>query len=242
MKHKKIFFSIIVITITIFLYAPKTSAINTGFMIESFPSEDKEHFFSSIDLLLLKEEPAKRPIVCFDVNENNLIAIGQNESIRKIICVYSPDGIFLYGYSFRTMGTFEIEWDKENLNIHFVRGSTIISISPEGEILEIFSTLDNKENFLYSKEYCYANEKLIGDTKYCITNNVKVLDWIGTSYFQVISKDSSGSENIIYSAENHPGFILLTGFICFLIVIILIILRAISQKKTDIIKHIRKKH
>ena len=87
------------------------NAINTGFLTDEMPGKVQNQFIENIDLRLIKSEPEKRSVVCFDVNEKQMIAAGQKSSDSKVICVYSNNGDFQYGYMFNCSGDFGVEWD-----------------------------------------------------------------------------------------------------------------------------------
>ena len=54
----------------------QVSAMNSGYTSESIPKDKQVEIAASIDVRLLKAEPKKLAIECFDVNENGLNAIG----------------------------------------------------------------------------------------------------------------------------------------------------------------------
>ena len=174
------------------------NAMNTGFETSSLPSEEKTKFISGINLLPLNEEPGKTTIMSFDVNSNRLIAIGQNTSSRKRICVYSDEGVFQYGYTFNCTGDFGVEWDDENLNIFFVRSDVIVSVTPSGEVLDALEVQDTIENNSYVYQFIHSTKRVVGDTEYFLGNDLGILNLFSLSYSQITVKDSVGTENVIY--------------------------------------------
>ena len=153
MKNKR---KTLLISIFIFMLVCNpivTNAINTGFLTDELPEKVQNQFVENIELRLIETEPTKSSVVCFDVNENQMIAVGQKSSDRKIICVYSSDGIFQYGYTFNCSGDFGVEWDKDNLNIYFVRSDVVISVSPGGEILDVLEVTNSIENNSYVNHF-----------------------------------------------------------------------------------------
>lgn len=208
------------------------NAINTGFLISELPEEDQINFVKNIELCLIEAEPPKSPVVCFDVNEKQMIAVGQNSSDRKVICVYSSDGSFQYGYTFYCSGTFGVEWDNDNLNIYFVRSDVIISVSPDGEISDVLEVANSIENNSYVNHFFHATERTIGDTTYFIRNDMGILNCIATSFSQIVIKDVSGTENVIYDVNSTQLLktLLITIFVfVFVIVAITIILRPVIK-------------
>lgn len=81
---------------------------------------------------MLADEPPQKAIKCFSVNEEGLIAIGCGNSENKTVCIYTNDGVFKYGYSFKCSGSFGIELDKSVLNIYLVRSDVAIAVNSTG--------------------------------------------------------------------------------------------------------------
>lgn len=173
-------------------------AMNTGFKTSDLPTEEKDKFLSNTNILLIREEPDQKTISCFDVNNNRLIAIGQNTPNRKTICIYSSEGVFQYGYTFHCSGDFGVEWDKDNINIYYVRSSVIVSVTPNGEILDVLEVQNSIENNSYVNKFIHATERTIGDTTYLIRNDIGILNLFAPSYSQIVVKDTANAESIIY--------------------------------------------
>ena len=203
MKVKRgCFFLLSVFIFVIFTSAMKVNAMHTGFKTNELSSEEKNMFISNVNVLSIDEEPEKKTITCFDVNSNHLIAIGQNSSDRKTICVYSGEGDFQYGYTFNCSGDFGVEWDEENLNIFFVRSSVIVSVTPKGEVLDAFEVQNTIENNSYVNHFIHATKTEIDNYEYYIRNNMGLLNLFAPSYSQIIVKDSTGAESIIYDVSS----------------------------------------
>ena len=137
------------------------NAINTGFLTDEMPGKVQNQFIENIDLRLIKSEPEKSSVVCFDVNEKQMIAAGQKSSDSKVICVYSNNGDFQYGYMFNCSGDFGVEWDNDNLNIYFVRSDVVISVSQNGEISDVLEVTNSIENNSYVNHFFHATESSI---------------------------------------------------------------------------------
>ena len=211
------------------------NAINTGFLTNELPEEEQISFVQNIDLCLIESEPSKNAVVCFDVNENQMIAVGQKSSDRKTICIYSSDGTFQYGYTFNCSGEFGVEWDKDNLNIYFVRSDVVISVSPNGEILDVLEVTNSIENNSYVNHFMHTTKKTIGDATYLIRNNMGIFNWVATSYSQIVVKDSVGAENIIYDVNS----VQLLSTILSIIFVFAIVIVAVTIILRPIIKSMR---
>lgn len=220
-----------------------TNAINTGFLTDELPEKVQNQFVENIELRLIETEPTKSSVVCFDVNENQMIAVGQKSSDRKIICVYSSDGIFQYGYTFNCSGDFGVEWDKDNLNIYFVRSDVVISVSQDGEISNVLEVTNSIENNSYVNHFIHATKKNIGDTTYLIRNDMGIFNWVATSYSQIVIKDVSDAENVVYDVNSTQllSTILSAIFtLAFAIIVVIVVFRPviksmrINKNKSDV--------
>lgn len=219
MLHKRILFQLIsVIVLAIAVNVTEASAINSGFQTTDFPSEEKDAFIDNIDLQRIIEEPDKKEIVCFDVNEDRMIAIGQDALRRKMVCIYSDTGVFQYGYMFNCSGDYGLEWDKDTLNIYFVRSSVIIAVSSNGEISDVLEVPHTVENNSYINGYLHATEKRVKDTEYSAVND-GIFQWLASSYSRIAATDSAGAERIIYdaSAAQIRKIVLVSSCFCVLI-------------------------
>lgn len=203
MKLKRSYLFLVSIFIfVLFANVVVTNAMNTRFSTEELSKNDQNTFASNIDILPLTVEPPKRGIQCFDVNEQGMIVVGQKGTHGKEICIYSSDGTFLYGYTFNCTGSFGVEWDEENLNICFVRSSVIVSVTPKGEISDISEVKNTIENNSHMNDLLYSNSRIVGGTKYLIKNDMGILNLFASSYSQLIVKDSTGAESIIYDVSS----------------------------------------
>lgn len=230
-RYTFLLFALIFVLIT---NIPVANAMDTGFDTDKLTEEKQSMFISNIDLCLIKSEPAKNSIVCFDVNENEMIAVGQKTSDKKIICIYSKYGTFQYGYTFNCDGSFGVEWDKDNLNIYFVRSSVVVSVTPDGEISGVLEVRNTIENNSYMNHYIHATKRTIGDNAYVIRNDIGIFNLIATSYSQIISIDSNGEENIIYDVNSTQYFNTVAMFIfviVFISVAVAIIIRQFVKLK-----------
>ena len=220
-------FLLSVFIFVLFTNVMKVEAVNTGFQTNHLISEEKNTFISNVNILPINKEPVKNTIKCFDVNNNHLIAIGQNASERKTICVYSNEGVFQYGYTFSCNGDFGIEWDGENLNIYFVRSDVIVSVAPNGEVLDVLEVQNTIDNNSYVNHFIHSTQRVIDDKEYVIENNPRIFDWVTASYSQIVVKDNAGIETTIYDASSVQTFNIIVTFIIvfgFIAVAILVII------------------
>lgn len=210
-------------------FSMQASAINTGFSTEEYPKEKQDVLVSNTDFAFIETDPGKKSIQCFDVNNKGKIAIGQEMAgNRKGVCIYSSDGSFLYGYSFECSGSFYVEWDNENLNIMFVRGDVLISVSPDGDILDIKNVLSTAGNREYSL-YLSSKKRTVGDAIYMVRNNMGPFNYIAASYSQLLVINADGNEKIVYDVNIDQ---LTKTIVVFILVLIFITIVVIGLVRT----------
>ena len=201
MKYRRIF-ALLLLLLLLSNGGIKVSAMNTGFSTVSLPEDDIFTFLKNVNISMLADEPKKKAIECFDVNKKGMVAIGQEGAHGKEVCIYSSNGTFLYGYTFTCSGGFGVEWDGDNINFYFVRSSVIVSITPNGEILDVFEVQNTIENNSYMNHFIHSTERSVGDTKYVVRNNIGILNLFASSYSQMVTIDIAGEESIIYEVSS----------------------------------------
>lgn len=210
-------------------------AMTTGFSIEELDDEKQQTFLSNIDISLLDSDSDVRSkfIVCFDVNENGLIALGFADSTHKSICIYSSDLTFKYGYYFICDGSFGIEWDKDNLIIYFVRGDVAASFDERGICTEIKAIRNTSENNSYWNNTVFSIKRQVGDDRYIIKNDMGIFSYFGSSYSQLIKIDKNESEIILYDVNDAKiirTIITFLAAIALLVIAILTIIKSVNKR------------
>lgn len=224
MKLKRTYLLLSLVLLIVFLTNTiAVSAMNTGFSTEELSEELKTIFVANINLFPLSAEPEKSGFQCFDVNEQGMIAVGKMLSQDKVICVYTSQGEFLYGYTFNCNQSFCVEWDKQNINVYFFRSDVIISLDSDGNILDIKSVQNTMDNNSHRNSLMDSRTRTVGNTTYIIRNDMGVLNWIALSYSQIVTIDSTGTESIIYDVNSMQlkktiaSIILIYLFVCFVV-------------------------
>lgn len=210
------------------------SAINTGFSTQELSEKDYVTFTENFSIKLITEEPSKKAVSCFDVNEQGLLAIGCGNNENKTICIYN-DGEFIYGYEFYSNGSFGIEWDNENLNIYFVRSDIIASVTKDGDIVEVRMVENTLDNNSYFNNYLLSTEKVINNTNYVIKNDLGLFDTITRAYSKVVLVSQEQVETVIYDAStNYVSKILITFIfiLLFVLIVVLIVIRSFRGQGT----------
>ncbi|MBE6755495.1 MAG: hypothetical protein E7555_03430 [Ruminococcaceae bacterium] len=218
-------FSLVMLFVSLFIGTIAVHAVNTRFSAEQLSEKDKNTFLSNVDISLIEEEPQMQSIVCFDVNGDEKIALGYSDSENKTICVYSQNE-FLYGYEFGCTGDFAVEWDEENINIYFVRSDIIVIVNQKGDILDIAKVQNTTENNRYHNFLLHSTERLVGDRKYSLRNDMGILNFVASSYSQLTVTDANGTETMLFDvnssqlAKTVAVSVLITVFVCIAIVVI----------------------
>ena len=176
-------------------------------------------FVRNIELQALDYEPQTKHISGFAVDEEGRVAVVYKAD-RTVVSVYSPDGVFEFGYQFIDLGTTLLSFEDEVLNIYFVRSDCILSINKEGEIQNL-TNVDNTDEFQKElNELAKTNKKVtLGDKTYYLNNDMKILNLSG-KYSTLLVSDTNGKEVVlIKSTEINPFSIFLICFCSVLIVV-----------------------
>ena len=100
------------------------------------------------------------------------------------------------------------KWDKEYINIYFVRSDVIISLDSECKIIDIRRVQDTIANNTHRNYLLSSTCREIGDVTYQIRNDMGIFNWIALSYSQIVTVDSAGIETIIYDVNSNQFLII----------------------------------
>ena len=173
---------------------------------------------------LLNEEPKKREIRCFDVNEDGLIAIGTRSSFPCGYCiaVYTSNGEFLYGYSLFSYAEFELYWSGDDLVICLVRESCTITVDSNGKVLgikEISETSDNRDIWNELRDPVRS----VNGYTYRLQKDMGPLGFFVNEYGRLVITTPDDEEHIFYDVNTEHTLkvvaIVLVGgaFVCLVI-------------------------
>ena len=238
MRYRKFFFFILSLFFLIMNGKMMTFAMNTGFSTEILSEDMKNRILENISIAVLYEEPAKNTIECFDVSDDGMIALGFSDSETKMIGVYTPDGVFQYGYKFNTNGKFGVEWDGNNIIIYFVRSDLAVSVNPTGDVDDILVIQNTIENNNYWNHSVFSKKRIVGDVEYTIKNDMGFFNIFASSYSQLVVTDIDvdGGTNIVYDVNSSHFVRVISIFIGDLIVVgivIFLIARQVIQQKRN---------
>lgn len=216
-----------------------TFAMDTGFKTDNMESEEQQTFLKNVDLNLITEQPPSYSVLCFDVNEDGLIALGSQTLDKKIVSIYSSDGDFLYGYTFNCSGSYGIEWDENNLIIYFVRSDVAAMFDEKGSCLELELIPITAENNSYWNYFVFSNKRIVGESEYRLKNDMgPFFNVFASSYSQLIKTDSDGSTTVIYDVNSDQFIKTIIVFIGVVLLIAIVLIKLVliffkSPKKLD---------
>lgn len=200
------------------------NAMNTGFSIEEMTESERNEIKANVRIIKSTAAPPKRRVQCFDVNEEGMLAIGQQGAQNKEICIYAPDGSYLYGYSFNCTQSFAVEWGDECINIYLVRSDVLLSLDANGNILEINKVQDTISNNHYRNYLLHEHTRTVGENRYELSNDAWIFDMLAMSYSQIVSKDAFGTERIVYDVSLHHSLKIVSIFAVIFVLVLVVAL------------------
>ncbi len=172
--------------------------------------EEKDSFLEKINWESIDNDRYKSGICCFDVAADGSIALGIH---GDAIYVYDHSGKFQYGCSFRSEGTFGIEFDGKKLLLHFNRGDTVLFIDENGKCVDIQNADDPIQHVILINEIRDQTTKKIGDKTYSLERDLN----IGDSYSRFVI-DENGKRMVLYDVTSDhivKQVMLVASPICF---------------------------
>ena len=224
---KKLFFLLLVCIF--FVPCLEVFAQSAELATTDLSQEEMKMILQNIDITVVDHEGVKIPIECFDVNDKEFIAIGGSDSINKTIYLYDKTQ-FVRGYTFKDNGSYGLEWNGENIQIHFVRGNITVEINMNGEIISIRKIQDSLENNSYWNDIIFAEKRTVNEKQFFLDND-SIFDF---SYSKLIMKEKDGTEIIIYDASNtykEKTIICACGIFIFLCIIVIAIVKQILKNR-----------
>ena len=226
MKIRKTIITLLIVVLSIWSLSTSIFAMQTGFTTQEVSTEKRENILSNIDLKITMQEAKDLGISCFDVSDNETIAIGASDAVQRYVYVYDKYGIFQYGYVFKSNGSFRIEWDNENIIIHFIRSNLAASFDKDGNNIELRYFDDTSEYYSYWDQLG-SSERIVNGTSYTIENNIGLLKFLTTSRSQLIKTEANGDVTILYDVKTGHIARAIT-LIVFIIVIFIVAILCIK--------------
>lgn len=193
------------VVFSLFLTSPIVNAqnaanVNTGFSTQDVSENAKKTTIKNIDLKILSNYDESFGITCFDVGNNGQIAVGLDHGTNKSIYVFDRDGKFDRGYNFSSNGSFNLEWDGENILIYIVRGDLVVSVDRDGKVTDVLKIENTSENNSYWNKLRSSKNKTVDGKTYLMKNNIGIFNFLSASYSQMIVKIGE-DETVIYDAS-----------------------------------------
>lgn len=220
------------VIVIVFFASVNAMAVSTGFSTSDMDSEQKSAIIEKLNISLVSENINSKAIECFDVNESGMIALGHYNGRQKAISIYDSEGNFKRGYSFMCDGSFGVEWDGDCLNIYIIRGNVLVAVDESANIIDITRVEDTYENNDYMNDYIFATEKNIGNVKYSIRNDMGALNFISSSYSQLV-KSTADNEVILYSVndtQTAKTVVIVVAVLLFACVAVLVLIKTCKRK------------
>ena len=196
---KKIFYVMLTLLLWLLLEGKTQAfAMNGGFSMTWMDAKAQQEFLENIALRRIDDAPRKTAIECFDVNENELIAIGTEIAEKKYVSIYNTEGMFQYGYVFQSSGAFDVQWDKDYVLIYFVRSDVAAAFDDQGTCIWMQRIEDTAENDAYWNHIVRARQKEIGENRYLVRNDMGIFNLFASAYGQLIKFDETGNETVLY--------------------------------------------
>lgn len=195
---------------------------SNGFEIECIPAGKQEDFIRSIQISIQNINVETHSIVCFDVNENGMIALGFDTSPQKTICIYNSSGDFQFGYTFYCSGSFGVGWHKDDLIIYFIRSDIAAAFDKDAQCVAIAEITDTVDNNTYWNQTVFAKKRVVGDKTYTLES-----DWgiLATAYSRLRVSDVSGDEQILFDVGQYD---LASGVFALILIVMTVIFAVIA--------------
>ncbi len=179
-------------------------AYGGGMKTEEMPKDEQESVIEGACINVFDTEPEKRKILCFDVNESGLIALGTEIENNKSICVYTENMDFLYRINFICYGAFSFEWNGDDIEIYFVRSHDAVIVDSDGNIKSVRSYTDDIENSDYFNNVLEVTERNINGKKYSLKNYSVSFTILEPNSFPILSVTKPGEEEkILYDVSGE---------------------------------------
>lgn len=205
-----------------------------GLVTEEMQADEIALFLNNVNISVFSIEPEKKPIKCFDVNQNGMIAIGTANDNNKMVCIYSDTGNFQYGYKFKSAGSFDIELNDDILKLYFLKSDVSVSINATGEIQNVSRICNIMENDAYLNRYVKVTNKNVGEYRYVLKNNIGILGLFLSEYSKLYQVDRLNNEKLIYEVNPvHFLYILIMflGIIVFVSITALVMINEFEKLK-----------
>ena len=201
-----------------FVLAANATSVNFETSICS--DDEKEAFIEHINLQPVCEDNNEMSIQCFDVHLNGNYALAFGKGSNCNVYVYDPNGVYLYGFRFDSLGAYGIQFRGDMLEIYFVRGDSIAVIDETASCIDVQKVLTTRQNLLNERKLLDCCSKELNGKTYVLERDLD----IGDSYsrFVVINKNGERTVLVDVSTDHTIQQILLIASLVVIFVITII--------------------
>ena len=235
-RMKRIVYIILIIFFFCNAISPKAlAAIHPGFSTEPLSAVEIDTFLRNVKLSPLPEEPKRKPIVCFDVDDER-IAVGCEESDHKTVCVYTTEGAYQYGWRFPCDGSFGVELEGENLILYFARSDIAVMINLEGKIESLAKIQNTSDNNSYWNHHVHAISREVGDIRYTLKNDLGIFNLFASTYSRLTATGADSVQHVLYDvrAEQLAKMIFVTALVLtFTTIAVAVLIREFKKLKRE---------
>lgn len=184
---------VFVLSITLFTASAETEDVFADGVVLS--QEEQRELLEYCQFRPLAMEPKKDVFRHFDVNSDGTVALVYDSVRRRhpdIIVVYSPDGVFQYGYQLNQTGYIGVVWKGEQLYIANSRNSFLVN--DQKQCVEIKEIPESNEWSPFSSA---TTTKTVNGCIYQASEKVEF------DNYSVLTKMDSVGEKVIFKSSNE---------------------------------------
>lgn len=205
----------LLMTVTFPLLCMPAEAALSG---DYYSDSDAKEFYDSISFREIEPTENMGKIVSFDVANQILLAFSSQK-----IAVCDTSGKILKAFEFQTYGNYYVQWCGDDIQIYFVRGDSLLTVTQDGELVSCIAVNPDRatnETSIQKLEHKTTCE--ISGVTYKIQKGRPILELLsGYKYTQMVKIDNTGRETILYDctaqySSETPTIIVLI-IMCFLI-------------------------
>lgn len=190
-----------------------------GFTTQTPSDTKKNDIISSLGLEQIGNDSYNGGICGFDVNEDGSYALAFGSGSNCTVQVYDPDGMFLYGFKFRSDGDYSIGFHGDALAIFLLRSNLILLYDANGMCIDVQEVISSPSNLLHARELLNRTCENVDGRKYMLEQDTD----LGDTYSRFVIVHENGEKTVLYdySANHAVGQVIAlafgTGFFMFVI-------------------------
>ena len=182
----------LLMTVTFPLLCMPAEAALSG---DYYSDSDAKEFYDSISFREIEPTENMGKIVSFDVANQILLAFSSQK-----IAVCDTSGKILKAFEFQTYGNYYVQWCGDDIQIYFVRGDSLLTVTQDGELVSCIAVNPDRatnETSIQKLEHKTTCE--ISGVTYKIQKGRPMLELLsGYKYTQMVKIDNTGRETILY--------------------------------------------